>query len=280
MKIIKKINNNFALAQDSKGNIMIASGKGIGFGKLPYELNDLSKIDRTFYCINKHYLLLLNEIDEKVLNISAYILDYSRKILPHEVDESLYFTLADHLNFAIKRAKKQVYLHTPLIHDINAYYPQEMEIGLYAITKINKEFNIKLLKDEAANIAMHIVEAETRVCREEEKVSSCLMDDISKIIEDEFNLKLDKDSFNYSRFVTHIQYLLLRVKNQMYVVSENKRFFTSMIEEYPKTYACVLKIQEHLEKKVKIEITQEEILYLILHVNRLCCREEVFHDHL
>ena len=47
MKLLKKINNNFALALDSKGTQIIVEGKGIGFRKMPEELADLSVISRT-----------------------------------------------------------------------------------------------------------------------------------------------------------------------------------------------------------------------------------------
>ena len=51
MQVIKKLNNNFAICLDKEGNELVAYGKGIGFPKTPYELTDLSKIDRTFYVI-------------------------------------------------------------------------------------------------------------------------------------------------------------------------------------------------------------------------------------
>ena len=47
MKLLKKINNNFALAEDSKGEKVIVEGLGVGFQKMPCELTDLSIIYRT-----------------------------------------------------------------------------------------------------------------------------------------------------------------------------------------------------------------------------------------
>ena len=52
MQVIKKINNNFAICVDGEGNELIAFGKGIGFPKVPYEIEDLSVINRTFYDID------------------------------------------------------------------------------------------------------------------------------------------------------------------------------------------------------------------------------------
>lgn len=48
MEVYKKINNNVALARDAKGRELVVFGKGIGFVSMPYELTNLSCIQRTF----------------------------------------------------------------------------------------------------------------------------------------------------------------------------------------------------------------------------------------
>ena len=53
MRVIKKLNNNFAICVDGEGKELIAAGKGIGFPKTPYELEDLNLITRTFYDIDQ-----------------------------------------------------------------------------------------------------------------------------------------------------------------------------------------------------------------------------------
>ncbi len=49
MKIIRQINNNAALALDGNGKELVVLGRGVGFPKMPYELTDLSRIERTYY---------------------------------------------------------------------------------------------------------------------------------------------------------------------------------------------------------------------------------------
>lgn len=56
MKVIKKINNNVALCIDNNDRELIAFGNGIGFKKIPYELNNMSEITRTFYGINENWI--------------------------------------------------------------------------------------------------------------------------------------------------------------------------------------------------------------------------------
>lgn len=55
MKIIRQINNNAALALDGNGKELVVLGRGVGFPKMPYELTDLSRIERTFYDVNPKY---------------------------------------------------------------------------------------------------------------------------------------------------------------------------------------------------------------------------------
>ena len=55
MKVIKKINNNIAIAVDGENNEVIVFAKGIGYGNIPYEIKDLSVIERTFYDVDNRY---------------------------------------------------------------------------------------------------------------------------------------------------------------------------------------------------------------------------------
>ena len=44
-------------------------------------------------------------------------------------------------------------------------------------------------------------------------------------------------------------------------------------EEFPEIAACVEKIAQHIEREWHSALTEEEKLYLILHVNRICIKE-------
>ena len=103
MEVIKKINNNAAVCIDSAGNELVAIGTGIGFPAVPYSLDDLDKIQKTYYDINPHYLEMLNDIPENVFRVSSKIVDLYRNKIRDAISSNLVFTLADHLYFAIER---------------------------------------------------------------------------------------------------------------------------------------------------------------------------------
>lgn len=268
MKVVKNIHNNISICLDSKGNEVIAFGKGIGFMKPPYEV-PIEKIERTFYNIQPMFIDMISQIPEEIIQISIKIIDYANSLTEQQHNENLVFTLADHITFAIKRLKENINVSFPLIHEVKHMYPDEIKIGEYALNLIERKLKVKLPKQEAAIITLHIVDYGLSSCRVEENCQSKI-EKTTKVIEETMGIKIDKEGFNYSRFVSHMYYLLDRVDKHEEVKSQNERMFANLIKEYPKTYECAKRICNVLD----IQLADEEMLYLVLHVNRLSSREE------
>lgn len=117
---------------------------------------------------------------------------------------------------------------------------------------------------------MHVVDYGLKSCistgeSNQEKIERC-----TQIIEEYNGLKIDREGFNYSRFVSHMYYLLDRIANNTEVKTKNQKIFDQLVKEYPKTYDCAKKACRALE----INPNDEELMYLILHINRLSSREE------
>ena len=275
MRVIKKINNNVAVCLDNDGNELIAFGKGIGFPATPYEFTDLKRIWRTYYDIKPSYLNLLNEIPEEIVTASIKIVDYAKTIIRNEINSNIVLTLADHINFSIERYKKNLDVKMPFIYDIRHLYPNEMKVGEWAVKLINKEMNIYLAKDESVSIALHFINAESMGAEESDGINEKkIITDLTSIVENDFSIQIAKESFNYSRFVTHLEYLLKRSDEKSQISSENLKMFESMKEEYPKTLECVLHIRKYLKETMNWELGEEELLYLMLHINRVCAHED------
>ena len=118
MEVIKKLGNNAAICRDHSGRELIAIGLGIGFPKCPYILDDLSKIDRTFYNVDAEYLSLFEDIDSKIFRISADVIDLAVTMLSVPLKQNAVFTLADHLNFALVRLKNGMIFTTPIANEL------------------------------------------------------------------------------------------------------------------------------------------------------------------
>lgn len=273
MKIIKNINNNFAIALDGNENRLIVSGKGIGFGSVPREITDLTIINRSFYDVDEIYISMINDIPEDIIRISSCIVDKAREKIDKSISSNIVFTLADHLNFCIRRHQKNMNIKLPIIYDVQHLFEKEYEIGEYGLKLIREEKKIFLPKDEAAYIALLIINSEEQE-KSERSDDDEIIEKITKIVEKELDLCINKDNFNYSRFVSHMHYLIKRGKLQCLTESNNAGIFDEIKQGYQKTYECSNKVSEYLNKVLKIELNDEEQLYLMLHINRLCIRED------
>ena len=128
MKVIKNINNNISLCLDSRNNEVVAFGKGIGFTKPPYDV-PLSKIDRTFYDVDEEQLAVLKRIPEDVLEAAAEIVDLANEKMDNQFRENVVFTLADHIDFAIQRYRKNINIKLPLLYEVRQLYPRRIRAG-------------------------------------------------------------------------------------------------------------------------------------------------------
>lgn len=275
MRLLKKINNNYAIALDSKGEEIIVAGRGIGFNKMPCEIKDLSVIDQTFYDIDSSYYDLLKNIPENLIEISAEIVKLVKRKIKSAINPNLTFSLADHISFCITRHKKKIYFKMPLAYEIEQHYPIETQIGFQALKLIRKECGITLRDSEAYGIAINIINAEvgeanTSGSLDTEKLIDC----ITGIVEEEMDIKIDRHSFNYTRYATHMHHLFQRIEGDNQVAVINSNLYEALKNECPAAYRCTVKISDFLEEVLKCDLCQEEKLYIVLHVDRLTLRED------
>lgn len=274
MKVIRNINNNVAVCLDNNNHEVIAFGKGIGFKKAPYEIA-LSQIERTYYNLEPHYIALLDELPADVMDVTFEIVQKGSSYLKTEFNTVFWFSLCDHINFAIQNMKKGLVLSNPMTNEIRHFYEREMKLGEWAIKHISKRLSVRLPQSEVGNIAMHFINAKQQVKQAEERDDiEHFVDDITDIVESGMNVIIDRDSFSYSRFVTHLKYLLKRSGNLHMPESENEKLYESVCEEFPELKKVGEKVKEYIAATLQVEPAKEEILYLMIHINRLCARED------
>ena len=213
----------------------------------------------------------MGEMPENILKLSEKIVAYAKKNLTKKFSKNFVFTLADHIEFTIERIAQNMIFDFKGYYDFKYLYPREVEISKYAMKMIEEELKIKLPESELGGFVMNIVNSELKPSGSDEDVNFApLISQITVIIEKYFNLEINRDSFNYSRFATHMIYLLRRLKDGKKTSDDNRRIYEKLLEEYPDTYRCVDEIARFLEQNIQSKLDENEMLYLILHVNRLC----------
>ncbi len=280
--IIKKIfNNNALLAEDNQLNEIILMGKGIAFQKKNGDIVDENLIQKRFVFdtseLKHKFKQLFNEIPVQYLELSSSIIDLAQKELNTEFDSNIYIALSDHIMYAIHRYKEKQRLKNVLLWEIKKFYPKEFKIACKALNLILYETQIKMDEDEAGYIAMHFVNAQQKGENIEQTIRITKMaEDILHIVEYHYQIKLDENSLNYTRFVTHIHYFARRLFSNEISPEGEDSLFEQIKIRYPDAYQCTLKVRNYIDQCYHIWITKEEMVYFMLHINRVCNRQ--IHD--
>ncbi|MDQ0360428.1 PRD domain-containing protein [Breznakia pachnodae] len=270
MKIIRKINTSAAIALDSNGEEIVVIGKGIGFPPVPYELTDLSKIERTFYDVNSRYFGVIGTLPQPIIIASAEIVEMAEMELGSNLNPSLPFTLADHLNFAVERLRKGMNLTNAIAYDIRHFYPNEVKIGDKALIILKERANITLPENEAINIALHLINAESNVDDINAVMKTTkILDEIEGIVKKCLNIQIDNQTYEYSRFIAHLRYLIQRLSTDKHAEVKNRMMLATLAKEYPEIQRCANEVASYLEGTWGWKCNDDEILYLMLHINRI-----------
>lgn len=273
---VRKLNNNAVVCLDSKGRDVIAMGKGIGFGDFPREI-PLAEIERSFYNVNPEEQKFVQDLPSEIMVFTAKVMDIVKNELPYELSSNAVFLMADHIAFAIERSKKNIHIRMPLAYDVQQMYPTEYKAGQYIVERIRKEFKVFLSKEEVVGIAMNLVNGVAASGEQNTKMEVTqfeeFLEEITEIVEGDMHIMLNRESFNFARYATHLQYLFHRMIANKAIKSDNLSLYGSMRDEFPGIAACAEHISIYIAQRWKTELSKEEKLYLILHINRICEKE-------
>lgn len=273
--IIERVyNNNVVLVKDEINNKqLILTGCGIGFQKKVGQLADESKIEKKFIAENEGFKnkisKLASEVDEDVFKASSSIVEYAESKLNTELYDYIYVALTDHIAFALRRIRENIEIKNELLYEIKRIHKREFDIGIWAINYLNKEFNINMPEDEAAFIAMHIVNANYNESTSDSFLMTKIVKEILNIIRYFYSVEFNENEMNYERLITHLKFFAKRlIKNEC---KENKKndLLEIIKEKYEDSFKCANKIKTFIEEHYEYVVSEDEMLYLILHINRV-----------
>lgn len=270
MRVIKKLNNNVALARDDDGNDAVIFGRGVGFPRMPYDLDSSHALDRVFYNISRMSIEQVSMIPEDVMAVCVEAVDSLSGDITGPLNPNLPFTLADHIAFAVKRVEQGIEFSLDLAYDIENLYPSESAAAKRILTLIESRIDAQLPESEAASITMHIVNAQlARNDMRDALLMTQAISDVATIIEAQLGIALDAGTFTHYRFVTHLRYLIERLLKGSVLESNNSLIFEQFKEANPRAFACASDIGDFFSSSFGWACSDEEILYLMLHINRV-----------
>lgn len=271
--IEKVINNNIISAYEKSGAEVIVMGRGIGFKKKQGEVVPADQISKIFRIksrtLTEQFKELLANMPLERVRISDEIISHAKDHLKLKLNQSIYVTLTDHINFAIERVSQGIEPQNALLWEIKRFYPQEFQLGIYALELIHERLGILLPEDEAGFIALHFVNAEYGTDIRDAVKFPDQMQAIVDIVERELGILLDESSLHYERFMTHIKFLIQRIYRKELLSSEDRELSLMMQRKYPREYQCSVKVAEYIMQATGCRLSEEEIMYLSVHIRRV-----------
>ncbi|PHV70770.1 transcription antiterminator BglG [Sporanaerobium hydrogeniformans] len=274
MKVVKVINNNLIKSFDDKNNEVLAMGCGIGFKKKPGDEIEERLIDKVYTCndqtTSNQLIKLLEKIPLEHIQATNEIISFAKASLGKKLNPNIYISLVDHINFALERYKKGVILKNALLWEIKKLYNHEFLVGKEALHIISRRLGVNLPEDEAGFIALHLVNAlMDDLSMEKTTDMTKMIQKILSIIKYHFNLELDEYSIHYERFITHLKFFAQRIFTGIKIEDQDTQFIEVLRLKYKKEYECTLKIRDYIKQEFDWDLTEDEMIYLTIHINRI-----------
>lgn len=280
MRISRIYNNNVALTVNHLGQEAVVIGRGIAFGKRKGQMIDPAAVEQTFVpergMSGERLSLTLSEIPAEILSIATGLESRVRADGVLELSNSFIIPLADHLHYAVMRAREGVRVDYPLAPEVTLLYPREVEYGRSVIAAVRKRLQVQMDPGEAIPLALHLVNAQFATADMSQAFRMTeVFAQVFEIIEASYERTINPDSMSAARFVTHLRYLFVRASrtstNRAEDVDEVSQpsLLAALRSDAPRAYACAQKVLLVLQMQLKQSLTRDELTYLTIHIARL-----------
>lgn len=272
MRVQRIIGNNALLVLSGDGEQMVALGRGLGHGLRPGDTVPPERVEQIFIAgdADERLTRFLTDVPLEYIRVAGRIADMAHERLGLRVTQALILPIADHLHFAVQRARTDLEIHFPLAWEVSQLYPVELEVGEAAVALAGSAFDVELQSDEAVAFAMHFVNAQfTSPGMKPAIEMTQSIGRAFEVIESSFGITINHRSMNAARFVTHLRYLYARVTSGKQITDSPSVLAHAIRNAHAEAYACAVKLRYVLEMNLRTQLSDDEVAYLALHVAKL-----------
>lgn len=268
-KVLKVFNNNVLLVNESNVE-KILFGKGIGFDKKTGdELSINGNVDKIFVIEDKEntsrFNQLISTVDNKLIGLCEEIIYMIGKELNEELNEKIHISLTDHIAFTLKRLKENDEIYNPFLIETETLYNTEFEVAKKAIGILENALNVEIPDGEIGFITLHIHSARNKGKLSNSVKYAFICNSIIEIIEDSLSVKIDRQSLDYARFVTHIRFTIERIMKNQPIKND---LLDAIKKQYISSYKLAKKVCKYIENELYVKVTEDEVAYIALHIEK------------
>jgi beta-glucoside operon transcriptional antiterminator len=269
----KVLNNNVVISIDEHGGERVLMGRGLGFQLKPDDPIDQSKIEKTFVLDGgeegERERRMLEAVPYPVLEAVTRAVDDAERSLERSLGRRFTLGVLDHIQFVLERMDQGLRVPAANMPELRVLHPHESAAAVRMTESIGAALGRPLPPEEAVFLTMHLLNA----TRDEPNGTAALLfrrvQHVATTVETGLGIALDTESPDYARFVLHVQFLLQRLVSKSMLRSTDTSFFEFAKHSYPRSYEIAQRVKEYMRAATESELTDEELLYLIVHVERL-----------
>ena len=272
LKILKVFNNNsIAAISDDLGDIIL-TGSGIGFQKKAGDLVDETKIEKTYLFKDdqkKRFEQSIAEVPAVYYEIAHKIVSKAVKDLKVDFSGEIFIAISDHLSFAVKRKKENIYLPNIILNETKIIYKEEYKVGLWALDYIENKIGIRLDEDEAGYLALHLVNFSLSNNANNAMKIVTLTKEVLNLIKKTMKVELEEDSIGYTRISTHLKFLAERIfRDDASSVVDTTSDIREMLKEDARLALCINRIVKLIKERYNYDLSPDEQTYLCIHIKK------------
>jgi beta-glucoside operon transcriptional antiterminator len=272
----KVLNNNVVIAIEPSGRERVLMGRGIGFQLKPDSGIDPAKIEKTFIldeaADSDHARRLLAEVPYTVIDAVTSAVDEAERMLGRDLGRRISLAVIDHVHYLLERLQQGLRIPSTSMPELRVLFPEEFAAAKRMTASISSSLGTELPEEEAVFLTMHLLNA----TRDEPNGTAALLfrrvQHVVSTVESGLGIDLDTTSIDYARFILHVQFLLQRLVARTMLRGNDSSFFEFAKHSYPRSFVIAQDVKAYVLAATGSELTDEELLYLIVHVERLATR--------
>lgn len=278
--IIRNLNNNVALAKDENNKDFIIFGKGIVYGKKMGEGVDEKDVVECYFLSRKdfsYFSEIMKTMDPMIVYVSDLIINEIKREIGGKFSANLLLMIADHINFAMERLQEGISMKSPLENEIRRLYSKEIEVAIKSLDIVEAELGIRLPVEEEAMIAMHIVNSHVGgEMLDDAVLVTTISNAIIDVINQDIGFSLNMKTPEMNRFLIHLRFFILKYAKNKFVddKDEFEGLYNFLLIKNPQAAKCVQEISKYLNTNYQWRVTENDTIYLLMHVTRLLQMKE------
>lgn len=269
----KVLNNNVVISLDEQGRERVLMGRGLGFQLKASDTLDTAKVEKTFILDTgedgERERRMLTDTPYPIVEAVTRAVDQAERMLGHQLGRPLTIAVIDHVQFVLDRLSQGIRIPVANMPELRVLHPAEFAAAKAMAESISAALETELPSEEAVFLTMHVLNA----TRDEPNGTAALLfrrvQHVVRTVENGLGVTLDVESPDYARFVLHIQFLLQRLVSRTMLRSGDSSFFEFAKHSYPRSFEIAQEVKAYVKAATESELTDEELLYVIVHVERL-----------